>query len=403
MAIPLWSQSPHGKEFKMECVSCHSSESWKINLSQLNFNHTETGFELNGQHNSVQCIQCHNALNFNNTPNTCNSCHTDIHNQTVGDDCVQCHNTQSWLVNNIQSIHETSRFPLIAAHATADCQQCHTSVNNLQFKTIGIECVDCHKADYNAAKEPNHLAGGFSLECVSCHNLTGYDWSGQNINHDFFPLIQGHKTENCFSCHEQNRFSGLSQNCYSCHKSDYNRTITLNHPLLAISTDCASCHTLTPGWRPASFEVHNDYWQLNGTHASIKSDCASCHNPTFTNTPNTCVGCHQDAYNNTQNPSHIVAGFSTDCLSCHTETSWKPATFDHDNQYFPINSGKHREAWNNCIDCHTTPSNFKAFSCISCHEHSNKQKVDDDHDEVPGYIYASPSCYSCHPQGTSND
>jgi hypothetical protein len=112
------------------------------------------------------------------------------------------------------------------------------------------------------------------------------------------------------------------------------------------------------------------------------------------------VTCHQDDYNNTNNPNHQAAQFPTDCVVCHTTNpGWTPATFDHDSQYFPIYSGKHKDEWNDCIECHTNSGNFSMFSCIDCHEHSNKNKVDKDHKDVNGYSYDSNACFTCHPNG----
>jgi hypothetical protein len=51
------------------------------------------------------------------------------------------------------------------------------------------------------------------------------------------------------------------------------------------------------------------------------------------------------------------------------------------------------------MDCHINSGNYSSFSCINCHEHSNRGEVDDDHSEVSGYSYESNACYSCHPTG----
>ena len=132
----------------------------------------------------------------------------------------------------------------------------------------------------------------------------------------------------------------------------------------------------------------------------VKSQICYCHNGDFNNTPNTCIGCHESDYNIAKNPDHLTAMFSTDCTECHTESEWVPSTLDHDGKYFPILTGKHRKGvWNLCTECHIQPSNYAIFSCINCHEHSNKNEVDNDHNEVNGYTYASTACLDCHPNG----
>lgn len=149
---------------------------------------------------------------------------------------------------------------------------------------------------------------------------------------------------------------------------------------------------------PALFPDHNSYYELLGAHSQIANECITCHNGNYNSIPNSCYGCHQTDYNNTTNPNHQASGFNTDCETCHTQNAWQPAAFDHDNQFFPIYSGTHREEWNSCSDCHTYPSNFSVFSCTDCHEH-NKAETDDDHSEVRGYVYESTQCLSCHPKG----
>ncbi len=49
------------------------------------------------------------------------------------------------------------------------------------------------------------------------------------------------------------------------------------------------------------------------------------------------------------------------------------------------------------------PGNYRVFECIFCHEHSNKTRVDNDHDEVSGYSYQSSECYRCHRNGVAGD
>jgi hypothetical protein len=107
-------------------------------------------------------------------------------------------------------------------------------------------------------------------------------------------------------------------------------------------------------------------------------------------------------YNNTNDPPHAAAQFPTDCSDCHSTNAWEPADWDHDAQYFPIYTGAHREAWNNCADCHNNPGNYAHFECINCHEH-DKPTMDAKHREVNDYSYDSPSCYSCHPDGRSDN
>jgi hypothetical protein len=228
------------------------------------------------------------------------------------------------------------------------------------------------------------------------------NWLGATFNHSNtnFPLTGAHTTVSCASCHTTG-YSGTSMECKSCHTADYNATTNPNHKTLGLAVTCADCHTTNAGWRPASFAVHNNYYALTGAHLAIANDCAVCHKGNYATTANTCYGCHSTDYKNTTNPAHSVAQFPTECTSCHTTSAWVPSTFNHDSQYFPIYSGKHQGKWTKCSECHTSATNFAAFSCIICHEHSSKTSVDGDHKRVSGYNYNATSCYACHPKGNN--
>jgi len=398
----LFAQSPHGEDFDFDCEECHSTENWKIDFKEFVFDHSETSFELIGQHKILNCQSCHQTLKFSQVKSQCFECHTDIHQNTVSQSCEQCHTNDSWLVNNINDIHQMGRFPLIGAHKLADCKEGHASANNLMFEIIGIECIDCHIIDYQSAKSPDHITADFSKNCQECHQVSDLQWSNANITHDFFPLTGGHNISNCFDCHSQNSFEGLTQDCYTCHQDDFNTTTDPNHVSALFPTDCIQCHTTNPGWRLASFKEHDNFFQLLGAHKLIENDCAKCHTNGYANTPNQCYDCHNANYENTTNPVHQSTGFGTDCESCHNSIAWIPANFDHDNQFFPIYSGKHNNEWDECSDCHTNSANYQVFECITCHEH-NQSEMDDKHKEINGYVYESTACLACHPTGDSDD
>lgn len=542
------SDSPHGEDFKVPCDQCHSSaKGWKFDQAVYSFDHGKTKFSLEGQHKNADCKQCHTSLIFKDAPTNCLGCHTDIHEQTVGPECGRCHTPNSWIINNITDLHRRTRFPLVGMHATTLCENCHKSNSMLRFEPLGVECYDCHSADFAATTSPNHTQAGYSTNCTECHNMNAFSWGG-NINHSFFPLNGGHaiacqkchtsgvyekipkecnachqndyntatnpnhsqlgfptncemchtingwspadftnhdtyfpiysgkhnkgvwnscsdchknssnyKEFTCIDCHEHNQNdmnkehrevggyvynsqaclschprgsaddgfdhskSGFpltgahtttqceqchtngyttapSKVCSACHSNKYNATTNPNHTTANIPNTCETCHTTNPGWKPATFPIHSNYYVLAGAHVSL--ECAKCHTNGYTNQlPVLCSGCHMPKYNATTNPNHASAQFPTECEQCHSQTAWSPATWDH-NQYFPIYSGKHNKpVWNNCADCHTNPSNYGQFSCIDCHPHNNKTETDSKHSGVGGYMYTSAACLACHPTG----
>jgi hypothetical protein len=158
------------------------------------------------------------------------------------------------------------------------------------------------------------------------------------------------------------------------------------------------CHNTTT-W-DATFNHSQTSFPLTGAHTSV--ECLGCHaGGIYDGLSTACVSCHQQDYDGTTDPDHAAAGFPATCLDCHTTMAWTPADFDHDATYFPIYSGRHREAWDSCTDCHTQPGNYGWFSCIECHEHNDQNEVDNDHDEEPGYSYGPQTCFTCHPDGDS--
>ncbi|MDP2301195.1 MAG: hypothetical protein Q8N03_02065 [Ignavibacteria bacterium] len=465
----VFPQSPHGSSFKLDCSECHSEKEWTPISANIKFQHNTTVFELTGQHKTLNCISCHETLVFSNGERSCLSCHKDIHQNSVSKDCADCHNTASWNISNITEMHQRSRFPLVGSHLAADCSQCHLSYSNRVFEPLNVDCYNCHKTDYANTVNPNHKTVGLSTDCKLCHSINQVAWTNSSFVHDIFPLIGGHKINDCFLCHSQSSFIGLSKDCYECHKSDYvsaanpehltanfekdckachsinswvpatfDHNITRfpltgkhtsascqschsggysgtaidcyschrsdyenplndpNHITANFSQDCKSCHS-TNGWEPATFDHNTTQFPLTGKHTTVS--CQSCHSSGYSGTALDCYTCHRSDYERTtNNPNHIASNFPTECLSCHTTNGWTPSTFNHDGLYFPIYSGKHRNEWTNCTDCHRTPNDFTTFSCIDCHEH-RKTKMDSEHNGVSGYSYNSNACLTCHPNG----
>ena len=125
LSLSAFAQSPHGDDFDFDCELCHKSDDWKVDLKNVQFDHSTTKFELIGQHKSADCRNCHVTLEFSKVKPDCISCHTDLHQGTVGKDCSKCHTPKSWMVEDINGLHQKSRFPLVGNHLIADCQQCH--------------------------------------------------------------------------------------------------------------------------------------------------------------------------------------------------------------------------------------------------------------------------------------
>jgi len=382
----LFAQSPHGKDFKLKCVTCHTTNNW-AKIKTDSFDHKNTDFPLIGQHKTVYCRKCHVDLNFKNAKRECISCHKDVHELTLGRNCERCHTPASWIVQNITQIHQQSRFPLIGRHAQLDCNQCHKSASLLRFDPMRSECVDCHLKDYNATTAPNHVSGNFSKDCMQCH--TQQNWTSSSFNHNStgFPLTGTHANVACTSCHP-NGYSAIPTTCVSCHLSSFNATTNPNHTTSKFSTDCQTCHNTTT-WSPSTFN-HNTSTAFPLTGAHISVTCVSCHTNGYAAIPTTCSSCHLANYNTTTNPNHKTAKFPTTCETCHSTTNWTSTTFNHSTSTtFPL-TGAHITLA--CTQCH--PANYNAIptTCVSCHLATYNATTN------PNHVTAKfpTTCETCH-------
>ena len=378
--------------FPADCSLCHVGGSWNKLRDDFEFDHeAQTGIALEGAHSSARCLRCHNdrgpVENF--ARQGCSGCHEDVHRGQMGRRCETCHEDQTrWKVADAIAQHDQTRFPLVGAHAAAACFRCHPGAEVGVFARADVDCITCHRDDLARAVNPDHMAMGFTDDCERCH--VPVSWSGSNFVHAFFPLTAGHAGLDCSECHTGGTFSGTPSDCAACHLDDYAATSDPNHMMAGFPTSCDDCHS-TSTWENAV--VDHSFFRLSGGHGGL--DCAQCHiGGQFQDTPSDCVDCHLSDFQTANDPNHISAGFPTDCQVCHTVTVWDNADFSHS---FPINGGDHGNL--DCNECHTMPSNFNAFSCIDCHEHSLNQ-TNDDHDRVNGYVYQSAACYDCHPDGS---
>ena len=398
----------HRGEMGFQCESCHTPTTW-TNQSEMFRAHDRTRFPLFASHSRLDCTACHRSQNpyqYKNTPAECGNCHLSTYLGTTSPShvqagfsrrCEDCHlpTSPSW---HSAAFSHPPTFPLEGGHAALACARCH---NGGTYTGLSSACVSCHQKNYAATSNPNHIAGRFPTTCENCHTIAS--WRPAKFDHSQtrFQLTGAHARTDCAQCHVGGRYAGTPQDCNSCHQADYAATTNPNHRASSFPTTCQNCHN-TSAWKPASFDHQATRFPLTGAHTRV--DCTRCHvGGRYTGTPSDCYACHQANYAGTTNPNHPAANFPTQCLSCHTTATWRPASFDHDARYFPIYSGKHRGKWTSCAECHVSSGNYKAFECIFCHEHSNRTKVDGDHKDERGYVYASSACYQCHRNGNAGD
>jgi Zn finger protein HypA/HybF involved in hydrogenase expression len=317
----LAAQNPHGEGLVLDCRDCHTSGDWNY-VPTPNFTHENLGFDLEGRHQSISCVDCHSSLKFEEADANCVTCHEDVHSMSVGNDCIRCHDSNNWLVDDIPELHEANGFPLLGQHQVVSCSDCHQSETNLRWDRIGNDCASCHLDDYNQTQNPNHAASGFSITCTDCHDFTAESWAGAENFHFFFPLTGGHQIADCNACHDGSSYSNISPDCISCHESDYNMASNPDHKTSGFSTDCTLCHTIQ-AWSPASFRSHDDeYFPIySGTHRGEWDSCVECHTTPGTYTTFSCIDCHEHNNASELTRKHDeVRSFvyeSNACYSCH--------------------------------------------------------------------------------------
>lgn len=315
------------------------------------------------------------------------------HGEAMKIDCAACHSTEGWEVNqqNITFNHATTGFDLLGVHQNISCIDCHS---NLVFETVAANCIECHLDVHQMT------VGG---DCTRCHDSE--NWLVDNIPQihleNGFPLLGAHAVASCVDCHEGEtnlQFNRIGNDCFTCHDMDY-RTAEPNHAQLGYSTNCVECHAFESLTWSAS-GIDHSFFPLEQSHGNL--ECSECHLPnTFSGLSPDCFSCHEQDYQAALQPNHVQSAFPQDCSLCHTlDPNWMPADFSsHDSEYFPIYSGNHKGEWNSCTDCHTVEGNYSIFSCIDCHEHNDKNRMDREHRGINGYVFESNACYSCHPTG----
>jgi len=375
---------PHQDRAGKDCANCHGVDTWdKISTE---FIHSGE-FPVTGNHKTVSCIECHINDQYRGTSRDCQSCHwirkqDDPYKTRLGIDCARCHSPKGWAPANWNHTIETG-FKLSGTHRAIACDECH---KDLEFKQANAECSSCHSDEYFSAKDPDHKAGGFPMDCQLCHDSDSWNNSSYNHNSTGFSLTGGHADLACAACHKNGVYTGLSSDCYFCHSEEYEKTADPNHQAARFSTDCIQCHD-TNTWTSGQFNHDSTGYNLTGAHVSVS--CSECHeNNIYKGTPRECSGCHTDDYNNTSKPDHSATGYSYDCAFCHDTNSWQNGSFSHTG--FDL-TGAHADL--DCTACHAngqytgTPT-----SCFDCHH--------DDYyaSQNPNHVAAglSTDCRSCH-------
>ncbi|MFH2048654.1 MAG: cytochrome C [bacterium] len=388
-----------------DCGECHSEHAgrdyelidWPD--GKKDFDHNKTSFTLSGKHHDTQCRDCHNPVmikrdlkniepdinlikTYFGLDTNCLSCHIDEHRQQLGNDCLKCHNLNSWKPVPGFS-HDRTDFKLTGKHTEALCQKCHPVLidsepalarDSTYIKFSGIKsdnCTSCHK-DVHSNK--------FGQDCNRCHVTRGWKiLDKRNVDHSKtnFPLAGRHAKLQCDKCHKPNvRFAKDDYDqCLDCHKDPHNRQFIMR----ADNGICESCHSVN-GFLPAQFTIedHNKTeFPLIGAH--MAQPCFVCHEivekeeysyRNFKPTERLCKECHNDPHQGQFAKYEPVK----ECQNCHSISKWKDIKFNHNvDAKYPL-EGSHKDAL--CDGCHKRDKigdiEFVVYkpldtNCKSCH------------------------------------
>jgi len=368
----------HKRQLGANCEQCHTVRGWQVSIQQVQQHNNR--FPLTGAHAAVDCDTCHKGVansKFQTMSTECYSCHaadfksaTPSHTTGFSTTCQTCHSTDSWL--NATFDHNTTGFPLTGAHTVPprQCTDCHNPKSG-NYNITSTACVSCHLQDFQGTTNPNHVSGGFSQTCETCHTTAA--WQPATFDHSTvnFPLTGAHTVppRQCTDCHNAKfgNYNITSTACITCHLTDFQGTTNPNHVAGGFAQTCELCHS-TSAWQPATFDHSKSAFPLTGSHTVPPRTCADCHGTNnYSITVTTCISCHQNDFTNATSPVPH-AGFPTTCQQCHDTVQWSDATFNHSTTGFTL-TGSHTVPPRQCIDCHIN-NNYTLNStlCITCHQ-----------------------------------
>ena len=416
----------HGSQGYQQCQTCHVEHHgrdfaliyWKD--GQKTFNHSLTGFTLDGKHIGEDCRRCHirkfivdTALLAQDKTNpdstymglarTCSSCHSDEHRGQITAACSDCHSTAEWKPAKGFD-HARTRYQLSGKHVEVPCVKCHAQIvdhrsptDSSYSKFTGLryqQCTECHTDVHK---------GKLGDDCKNCHSSGGWHVTDKaKFDHDKtkYPLVGKHAKVTCNNCHSPGKVRktlkfAVCQDCHTdFHKGEFAKR--------GSKGACEECHTVN-GNVPAKFlwaQHDSSAYPLRGAHRAVS--CDACHRSKqpksgtvafqFRFKTTQCLACHSDPHRGEVKKLVDEKG----CEFCHVIDSWRVVSFDHAKTKFAL-EGKHKAV--NCQKCHTGKSRKTGQTiftmvgakteCQACHTDIHKGQFAKKKSSVT-------DCASCH-------
>jgi len=290
---PPWHQetnfmADHRFEASSACTECHGEIAFGSDDSSFCANSACHGrawpsvdldaafphpIELEGQHAEVWCHNCHEGVQ--KPSYQCANCHEPPMASHFGPDCEDCHTPEGFELAELADFAHP--VPLEGAHATVDCQACHTAGQSLTY-----DCAECHQPP----SEPH-----FGPDCAGCHTPAGF--KGATIPPELhpIPLVGGHLRATCDVCHAEGQ-RVPEYVCTNCHRPPENH----------LQGTCDTCHT-PEGWPDSAASLVAQSPQIPHGLDELEY-CLVCHTPDLDAAP--------------VPDGHIEQGYGNEqCRLCH--------------------------------------------------------------------------------------
>ena len=247
---------------------------------------------------------------------------------TLSVPCEQCHGAESWtvLLSPLKFAHASTGFSLQGQHAVVRCTGCHAA---LKFSGARNLCADCHDDVHR---------GELGKQCDRCHTPESWLVSDmvQKHKNTRFALVGAHAAATAGAVIPT---SGITRSPGCAPIVSHAMRATTPEPRIPItsqavsgptarsaipSTRCAGEATSITRPRNSRSQVPTAHFRARGAMSEAIS------------TPPRPTAMAATDRSSPARPVRNTPDFSTACLSCHTTTAWRPASFDHNLTAFKL-------------------------------------------------------------------